>query len=66
MHLGLLSSDRLSFDPLKPIILSGPATEEGSVVFSGNVVLSLGKNTKVSKISVTLKSTQITYWPEGN
>ncbi|ORZ04906.1 hypothetical protein BCR42DRAFT_362120 [Absidia repens] len=65
MHLGLLSSDRLSFDPLKPIILSGPSTEEGSVVFSGNVVLSLGKNTKVSKISVTLKSTQITYWPEG-
>lgn len=65
MHLGLLSSDRLSFDPLKPIILSGPSSEEGSVVFSGNVVLSLGKNTKVSKISVTLKSTQITYWPEG-
>ncbi|KAI8337645.1 hypothetical protein BC941DRAFT_425829 [Chlamydoabsidia padenii] len=65
MHLGLLSSDRLSFDPLKPIILSGPSTEEGSVVFSGNVVLSLGKNTKISKISVTLKSLQTTYWPEG-
>ncbi|CAO3591938.1 unnamed protein product [Absidia cylindrospora] len=65
MHLGLLSNDRLSFDPLKPVILSGPSTEEGFVVFSGNVVLSLGKNTKVSNISVTLKSIQTTYWPEG-
>ncbi|KAI8092698.1 uncharacterized protein BX664DRAFT_327924 [Halteromyces radiatus] len=65
MHLGLLSNDRLSFDPLKPVILSGPSSEEGSVVFSGNVVLSLGKTTKVSKISVILKSVQTTYWPEG-
>ncbi|CAO3636102.1 unnamed protein product [Cunninghamella blakesleeana] len=65
MHLGLLSSERLSFDPLKPIILSGQSTEESSVVFSGNVVLSLGKATKVSSIQVTLKSVATTYWPEG-
>lgn len=65
MHLGLLSSERLSFDPLKPIILSGQSTEENSVVFSGNVVLSLGKATKVSSIQVTLKSVATTYWPEG-
>ncbi|KAI9303063.1 hypothetical protein BJ944DRAFT_289676 [Cunninghamella echinulata] len=65
MHLGLLSSERLSFDPLKPIILSGQSNEESSVVFSGNVVLSLGKATKVSSIHVTLKSVATTYWPEG-
>ncbi|ORX56968.1 hypothetical protein DM01DRAFT_1382359 [Hesseltinella vesiculosa] len=65
MHLGLLSSERLSFDPLKPIILSGPSTEEGSVVFSGNVILSLGKPTKVALITVQLKSIATTYWPEG-
>ncbi|KAI8062539.1 hypothetical protein BC940DRAFT_322068 [Gongronella butleri] len=65
MHLGLLSSERLSFDPLKPILLSGPATEESTVAFSGNVVLSLGKPTKVVTISVSLKTVATTFWPEG-
>ncbi|KAI8376153.1 uncharacterized protein BYT42DRAFT_594175 [Radiomyces spectabilis] len=65
MHLGLLPQERLTFDPLKPIILRGPPTEDGTSVFSGNVLLSLARNTKVSSISVTLKCTATTYWPEG-
>ncbi|KAG0169881.1 hypothetical protein DFQ28_002794 [Apophysomyces sp. BC1034] len=63
--MGLLSQDRVSFDPLKPIILRGPHTEDASSVFSGNIVLTLSKTTKISTISVTLKSTASTYWPEG-
>lgn len=65
MHLGLLSQERLSFDPIKPLILRGPPSENASSVFSGNVVLSLAKTTKISSIAVTFKSTATTYWPEG-
>ncbi|KAF7727967.1 hypothetical protein EC973_006855 [Apophysomyces ossiformis] len=63
--MGLLSQDRVSFDPLKPVILRGPHTEDASSVFSGNIVLTLSKTTKISTISVTFKSTASTYWPEG-
>ncbi|KAF1805512.1 hypothetical protein V8B55DRAFT_1490846 [Mucor lusitanicus] len=65
MHLGLLSQERLSFDPIKPLILRGPPSENASSVFTGNVVLSLAKTTKISSIAVTFKSTATTYWPEG-
>lgn len=65
MHLGLLTQERLSFDPIKPLILRGPPAEDSSSVFSGNVVLSLAKSTKISSITVTFKSTATTYWPEG-
>ncbi|KAI8967445.1 hypothetical protein BDF20DRAFT_901110 [Mycotypha africana] len=65
MHLGLLSQERLSFDPIKPLILRGPPSENASSVFTGNVVLSLAKTTKVNSITVTFKSTATTYWPEG-
>ncbi|KAG2229021.1 hypothetical protein BDF21DRAFT_384745 [Thamnidium elegans] len=65
MHLGLLSQERLSFDPIKPLILRGPPAEDSSSVFTGNVVLSLAKTTKITTITVTFKSTATTYWPEG-
>ncbi|KAI9481350.1 MAG: hypothetical protein EXX96DRAFT_600763 [Benjaminiella poitrasii] len=65
MHLGLLTQERLSFDPIKPLILRGPPSENSSSVFTGTVVLSLAKSTKINTISVTFKSTATTYWPEG-
>jgi hypothetical protein len=65
MHLGLLTQERLSLDPIKPLILRGPPSEETTTVFSGNVVLSLAKSTKINSIAVTFKSTATTYWPEG-
>lgn len=65
MHLGLLSQERLSFDPIKPLILRGPPTEDASSVFSGSVILSLAKATRITSITVTFKSTATTYWPEG-
>ncbi|KAG2201253.1 hypothetical protein INT47_006756 [Mucor saturninus] len=65
MHLGLLSHGQLSFDPFKPIILRGLPTEDASTLFAGNVVLNLSKPTKISNVSVTLKSHAVTYWPEG-
>ncbi|KAG1304020.1 hypothetical protein G6F64_009566 [Rhizopus arrhizus] len=63
--MGLLSHGQLRFDPLKPVILRGSPTDDGSTLFAGNVVLSLTKSTKISNVSVTLKSQVITYWPEG-
>lgn len=66
MHLGLLTQERLSFDPIKPLILRGPPSESSSSVFTGTVVLSLSKPTKISSITVTFKSTATTYWPEGS
>ncbi|KAG1106196.1 hypothetical protein G6F42_016844 [Rhizopus arrhizus] len=65
MQLGLLSHGQLTFDPFKPIILRGLPTEDASTLFAGNVVLNLSKATKISNVSVTLKSHAITYWPEG-
>lgn len=65
MHLGLLSQERLSFDPIKPLILRGPPSEDTTTVFSGNVVLSLAKPTKINSIAVIFKSIATTYWPEG-
>lgn len=65
MHLGLLSHGQLTFDPFKPIILRGLPTEDASTLFAGNVVLNLSKPTKISNVSVTLKSQAVTYWPEG-
>ncbi|KAG2235610.1 hypothetical protein BDF21DRAFT_411592 [Thamnidium elegans] len=65
MHLGLLSHGQLNFDPFKPIILRGLPTEDASTLFAGNVVLNLSKPTKISNVSVTLKSHAVTYWPEG-
>lgn len=65
MHLGLLSHGQLTFDPFKPIILRGLPTEDASTLFAGNVVLNLSKPTKISNVSVTLKSNAVTYWPEG-
>lgn len=65
MHLGLLSQERLSFDPIKPLILRGPPAEDSSSVFTGSVVLSLAKATRITSITVTFKSTATTYWPEG-
>lgn len=65
MHLGLLTQERLSFDPIKPLILRGPPTETSSSVFTGTVVLSLARATKISSITATFKSTATTYWPEG-
>ncbi|KAI8877922.1 hypothetical protein K501DRAFT_229415, partial [Backusella circina FSU 941] len=65
MHLGLLSQERLSFDPIEPLILRGPPTDVSTSVFSGNVVLSLARSTKIASIIVTFKSTATTYWPEG-
>lgn len=65
MQLGLLSHGQLTFDPFKPIILRGLPTEDASTLFAGNVVLSLSKATKISNVSVTLKSHAVTYWPEG-
>ncbi|KAI7863466.1 hypothetical protein BDF14DRAFT_1843395 [Spinellus fusiger] len=65
MHLGILSKEAVTFDPLKPIVLRGPFTEDASSVFSGNVVLTLTKPTKITSIIVTLKSISNTYWPEG-
>ncbi|KAI9032603.1 hypothetical protein CLU79DRAFT_883159 [Phycomyces nitens] len=65
MHIGLLSQDRLYFDPLKPVILRGPPTDDSSTVFMGNVVLSLSKARKLSKITVQFKSVANTNWPEG-
>ncbi|KAI8083401.1 uncharacterized protein B0P05DRAFT_537150 [Gilbertella persicaria] len=65
MQLGLLSHGHLAFDPFKPIILRGLPTEDASTLFAGNVVLSLSKSTKISNVSVTLKSQIVTYWPEG-
>jgi hypothetical protein len=66
MQLGLLSHGQLTFDPFKPIILRGLPTEDASTLFAGNVVLTLSKPTKISNVSVTLKSNIVTYWPEGN
>ncbi|KAI9282292.1 hypothetical protein BY458DRAFT_497758 [Sporodiniella umbellata] len=63
--MGLLSHGQLAFDPLKPIILRGLPTEDGSTLFAGKLVLSLTKPTKVSRITVALKSQITTYWPEG-
>lgn len=63
--MGLLSHGQLRFDPLKPVILRGLPTEDGSTLFAGNVVLTLTKTTKISNVSVTLRSHVITYWPEG-
>ncbi|CDH53796.1 hypothetical protein RO3G_04152 [Lichtheimia corymbifera JMRC:FSU:9682] len=65
MNLKKISQSNLSFDPLKPIILRGPPTEESKTVLSGNVVLTLSKSTKISNIAVTFKCTATTYWPEG-
>ncbi|CEP07835.1 hypothetical protein [Parasitella parasitica] len=65
MQLGLLSHGQLTFDPFKPIILRGLPTEDASTLFAGNMVLNLSKATKISNVSVTLKSHAITYWPEG-
>ncbi|KAI8884146.1 hypothetical protein K501DRAFT_218048 [Backusella circina FSU 941] len=65
MHLGLLTQERLSFDPIKPLILRGPPTETSSSVFTGTVVLSLARATKISSVIATFKSTATTYWPEG-
>lgn len=65
MNLKKISQSNLSFDPLKPIILRGPPTEESKTVLSGNVVLTLSKPTKISSIAVTFKCTATTYWPEG-
>ncbi|KAI7902481.1 uncharacterized protein BX663DRAFT_511205 [Cokeromyces recurvatus] len=65
MHLGLLSHGQLTFDPFKPIILRGLPTEDASTLFAGNVVLTLSKPTKITNVSVTLRSEAITYWPEG-
>ncbi|KAI9490058.1 hypothetical protein BDB00DRAFT_567794 [Zychaea mexicana] len=61
----MISQTHLSFDPLKPVILRGGPEEDVQSVFSGNVVLSLPKPTKISSVSVTFKSTATTYWPEG-
>ncbi|KAI8389368.1 hypothetical protein BD560DRAFT_381416 [Blakeslea trispora] len=65
MQLGLLSHGHLAFDPLKPVILRGLPTEDASTLFAGHVVLTLSKPTKISNVSVTLKSHMVTYWPEG-
>lgn len=65
MQLGLLSHGQLAFDPFKPIILRGLPSEDASTLFAGNVVLTLSKPTKISNVSVTLKSQSVTYWPEG-
>jgi hypothetical protein len=65
MQLGLLSHGQLTFDPFKPIILRGLPTEDASTLFAGNLVLNLTKPTKISNVSVTLKSHAVTYWPEG-
>lgn len=63
--MGLLSNGQLTFDPLKPIILRGLPSEDGSTLFAGNVVLNVTRATKISNITVTLKSQVVTYWPEG-
>lgn len=65
MNLIRITQPHVSFDPLKPVILRGPPDEDAHTVFSGNVVLSLPRPTKISSVSVTLKSTATTYWPEG-
>lgn len=65
MNLKKITQTHLTFDPLKPVILRGSPDEDAKSVFSGNVVLTLPKPTKVSSVSVTLKSTATTYWPEG-
>ncbi|KAI9279868.1 hypothetical protein BY458DRAFT_501894 [Sporodiniella umbellata] len=65
MHLSLLSPERLSFDPIKPLILRGPPTEDSSTVFSGTVILNLTRSTKITGITATFKSVATTYWPEG-
>ncbi|KAI8972288.1 hypothetical protein BDB01DRAFT_900540 [Pilobolus umbonatus] len=65
MNLKLLTPDKVSFDPIKPLILRGPPSETTSTVFTGNIVLSLNKPTKINSISVTFKSIATTYWPEG-
>lgn len=65
MHLSLLSPERLSFDPIKPLILRGPPTEDSSTVFTGTVILSLTRSTKITGITATFKSVATTYWPEG-
>ncbi|KAI9322331.1 hypothetical protein BX666DRAFT_1893920 [Dichotomocladium elegans] len=65
MNLKKISQSNLSFDPLKPVILRGPPNEDVKTVFSGNVVLSLPKVTKISSVAVTFRCTANTYWPEG-
>ncbi|CEG69684.1 hypothetical protein RMATCC62417_05721 [Rhizopus microsporus] len=65
MHLGLLSQEKISFDPIKPLILRGPPSENASSVFTGTVVLTLSKATKITGMTVTFKSVATTYWPEG-
>ncbi|KAI8138125.1 hypothetical protein BJV82DRAFT_583189 [Fennellomyces sp. T-0311] len=65
MNLKKITQIQLSFDPLKPVILRGGPEEDARSVFSGNVVLSLPRATKISSVSVTLKCTATTYWPEG-
>ncbi|KAI7850578.1 hypothetical protein BDC45DRAFT_539066 [Circinella umbellata] len=65
MNLKKISQTHLSFDPLKPVILRGSPEEDAQSVFSGNVVLSLPKPTRITTVTVTLKCTATTYWPEG-
>ena len=65
MNLKKISQTNLSFDPLKPVILRGGPEEDAKSVFSGNVVLSLPKATRITTVTVTLKCTATTYWPEG-
>ncbi|KAI7868104.1 hypothetical protein BDF14DRAFT_1874709 [Spinellus fusiger] len=65
MHFGLLSHDALAFDPLKPILLRGLPTDDSTSLFMNNVVLTLTKAKKISRITVQLKSVCNTNWPEG-
>ncbi|CAO3622209.1 unnamed protein product [Cunninghamella blakesleeana] len=61
----LLSNDKLSFGPFKPIVLRGSPKENASSVFHSEVILSLSKPEKIANIVVSFKSTSITFWPEG-
>ncbi|KAI8081460.1 uncharacterized protein BX664DRAFT_194304 [Halteromyces radiatus] len=63
--MGLLSNDRLSFGPFKPIVLRGSPEEDASTVFTSHVTLTLAKPEKLSSIIVTLRSISLVYFPEG-
>ncbi|KAI9256644.1 hypothetical protein BDA99DRAFT_441864 [Phascolomyces articulosus] len=65
MNLKKITQTHLSFDPIKPVILRGGPEEDAKSVFSGNVVLSLPKSTRITTVTVTLKCLATTYWPEG-
>ncbi|ORX62240.1 hypothetical protein DM01DRAFT_1298864 [Hesseltinella vesiculosa] len=63
--MGLLSHDRLTFGPLKPVILRGAPDVDASSVLTSFLCLTLAKPEKISNVKVYLKSTSKTYWPEG-